>query len=239
MRGFLEALRDHTCLDFLPGGRGHAGSPWLVFRWLPAVGMLMGLVVAWIQLPVAEYLLPPDAALMAALGIQTFLLNFGPEQALWRGLSRRPNSEGVATAALTLCLLAKFILYRQFLPPDISRVLVLGTTAAFTGPLLVAARVRPAPGADHLPAPPAGITILAVLFWTIVAALVAGTDRGWGPGFRTTISILAATALVQMIGAAWIRERHQGVPGPLFLMFSLPCEIAACAGLLMARSQFV
>lgn len=238
MRGIVEALRKHTCLDFLSPGTG-AASPWEVRRWLPAIGLLAGLLVAWIHLPIAELLLPADVALVAAMALQAFLLNFGPEQALCRGVSRSPETAGIATAALTLCLLAKFVIYRQFLPPEIGRVLVLGTTAALTGPLLLAARMRPTSQPDHIPPPPGLFSVSVLLLWIAVAALIASAGGDFGHAIRTTVCIVAGTALVQIIGAAWVREQHGGLPAPLLLMFSLPCEIAACAGLLMARSQFL
>jgi hypothetical protein len=239
VRGFVEALRNYTCLDFLQSRHPDA-SAWERLRWLPAIGLLAGSLVAWIHLPVAEFLLPPDAALMAALALQIFLLNFGPEQALWRGMAPRPESAGVATAALTLCVLAKFVVYRQFLTPETGRVLMLGTTAALTGPILIAASMRPGAVGGFVAAPSGALVAVLLTFWVAAAVLVAAASGGTpGHSLRTAVCVLASTALVQMIGAAWLRERHGGFPEPLLLMFSLPCEIAACAGLLMARTQFV
>jgi len=242
VREFREALRRHTCLNFLEASAGPPPGTADILRWLPLIGGIVGLVVASLHLPLAEFLLPLEVAIVAALCLQAFLLNFGPERALWSTFATGgPERAGTATALLVLSMLAKFTIYRQFLGPELGRLLLLGTVSSLSAPYLVAARMPRHQIPDGcIPPPHPSAQIPVWILWAGLAAFVVGS-AGVAPAqiFRGTVCVAACMLLAQMVLAAWLRERHGGMPHGSALAASLPSEVAACAGLLIARSQFL
>ncbi len=233
MQSLLAAIRDWTCLG--PGREAgpEAAAPPSQIAGLAWLGIPAGCLVAAFYYPLASLLLPPDVVLTAALCVQAFLLSFHAEAGLASLASHRstmPRGPG----AVTLAILMKVVLYRQFFPEEAARLLLLGTVVSFAGPALLAISMRKR--GEH--APPFAALLPLVGVTALVSALAARAPSDLPPAARAVvggIGILACISLARIVVTAFVRERRTRPEGVAIFAASLPCEIAAIGGYLLVR----
>jgi adenosylcobinamide-GDP ribazoletransferase len=237
---FLTAIPVRVTCEVTPRLLGRA------MAWFPAVGLMLGAILALVDLGLRE-LLPPtvSAALLLALWVAMtgalhldglmdccdgLLVAKEPEQRL--EILRDSHAGAFAVVGAVCLLLVKFAVLLE-LPQGVRMAALFAVPAVTRAAMVYAARAypyaRPGPGLGQLFRD--GLTWREVFVAAVTAGVAALLSLGW-----LGLGLVALVWLLTMAIAWWVRRRIPGLTGDVYGAINELTELGGLLFLLLIES---